>query len=99
AEIDLDRAQLPDPPEAVLERILDFRPVEGALAGRNLVLAARALERIDQRRLGLVPGRVRADPLFRPGRDSVDDIVETEVAIHLLQQRREEIGRASCRER
>ncbi len=40
-------------------------------------------------RLGAVPALVRADALLGPRRDLVDDLGEAEVAVDLLQERRE----------
>jgi hypothetical protein len=52
-EVDLHRAELPAAAERVLQVELDLRPVERALAGRDLVLEALGLDAVDERRSDL----------------------------------------------
>ena len=87
-EIDLHRAALPLAANRVLERVFDLGPIESAFAFGDFIRAPGCLQALHQRRLGLVPDRVGADALRRPGRDLVDDVVKAKVGIDPLQQRR-----------
>ncbi len=66
-EVELDGAALPQAAERVLQRELDLRPVERALARLQIERQAIAFECGGKRGLRPIPGFVRADPLFRAG--------------------------------
>ena len=63
---------------------VDLRPVEGAVAGVELVLAALAVERLGQRRLGLGPLLLGAHRLLRPGRELDPHVLEAEARVELV---------------
>ncbi len=87
--IHLDGAALPVAADRVAQRVLELRAVERAVAHRDLVVAARGLQALDEGILGFVPAFFRADALFGARRHLVDDVGEAEILVHLLQQRRE----------
>src|SRR5262245_36162219 len=67
--VELDRAELPRPPDRIHDVEVDLRAVESTVARFELVLVARALERGLQRRLGAIPQLVRADARLRTRRE------------------------------
>ena len=81
-EIDLHRAALPGPADAVLQVILDLRAVERAFARAIPAIRRRiCVERVAQRVLGLVPDSRRCRARFA-GRSAsfTSDVVEAEIA-------------------
>src|SRR5687768_6075581 len=74
AEVHLHGAALPDAPDAILQRVLDLRTVERALARRNGELQPALFQRGFQRSFGLVPRLLRTDARLRTGGDLVDDV-------------------------
>src|SRR5207247_8132006 len=64
-EIELDRGALPLATDGVVELDVDFRSVERPPALVDAVRGAAVLERLLERALRLVPGRVRAQLLVR----------------------------------
>ena len=83
-EVELAGAALPRAPERVGDVEVDLRAVEGALPRADLVLAALALERLAQPRLGALPLLVAADRLLRAGRELDPDVVEPEAGVELV---------------
>ncbi|HZO05103.1 MAG TPA: hypothetical protein VFB52_01850, partial [Solirubrobacterales bacterium] len=63
---------------------VDLRPVEGAVAGVQLVLAALAVERLFQRRLGLRPLLLGPHRLLGPGRELDFDVLEAKAGVELV---------------
>src|ERR1700731_2159839 len=83
-EIDLRRATLPFAPDRIAQSVFELWPIESAFARIDGGLGAPSFERLEdtgQGRLGAVPGLVRADALFRPGRHFDDDVLESKVFI------------------
>src|SRR5579875_1024927 len=84
-EIDLRRAALPFAPDRIAQRIFELRAIKCALAridgGLGPALGER-LEDAGQGRLGPVPGLIRTNPLFWPGRQFDQDVVKAEVFIY-----------------
>ncbi len=85
-KVQLDSAQLPHTIEAVTQRELDLGPVEGTFARLQLEIQILVFQAALQRRFGFVPDRVRADTLFRPGRELDQHLVEAEVPVHRVQE-------------
>ena len=85
----LDGAELPGALERVLDVELDLRPVERALAGRDLELRARALEAFGERPLGAVPLLVGADALVGAARRQLDvDLLEARTPVDAVEEAR-----------
>ena len=87
-EVDLRRAALPVAPDCIAQHIFELRPVERAFARIDPGLDAPARSRLDlfehgpQYVLGVIPHRVGADALLRPGRELDHDVFdETEIFI------------------
>ncbi len=79
-EVELDGAALPAAAERVLEVQVDLRPVERAVAGVERVRRSRGDSSARaQRRLGLVPLLVGAEPVLGPGRELGPDVQSEEV--------------------
>ena len=85
-EIDLNGAALPDAANRVLERKFDLGAVKRALARQGFPRHALRIQSIRQRLFGDVPGLIGANPLGRPRRQLVNNVVKTEVAINVDQQ-------------
>src|SRR6056300_1272349 len=80
-EIDLNRAALQNPTHTILERAFNFRPVERTLTWHQFPRQASGIECIFQRFLRLIPDLIRTDALFRAGRQSQDDFIETKISV------------------
>src|SRR5690606_25964419 len=85
-KIHLDGAQLPYPPDGILEGKLDLGAIKGTLARQQLPGQPLAVESIGQGFLGLVPDLVGTHPLFGAGGKSVDHLIETEVGIDFMEE-------------
>src|SRR5690606_27265870 len=88
-EIQLQGTALPDATQAVLERKLDLRTVESALARLQIVRQPSGIQRSGQRSLGTIPQLIGTHTLFRTRGKLQLDISETEVGIHRLGQANE----------
>src|SRR5213076_731079 len=65
--VELYRPELPRAPDRVGHVQVDLRPIEGAVAGVQLIRKSLRVERFGERGLGAVPHLVRADALLGPG--------------------------------
>ena len=83
-EVDLAGAALPGAAQRIGDVEVDLRPVEGAVAGVERVLAVLALQRGAQRLLGLLPLLVAADRLLGPGRELDPHVLEAEPRVKLV---------------
>ncbi len=79
-EVDLRGAALPVAPDRVAQHVFELRPVERAFAGIDAGLDAPAglgrdpFEHAAHHALGVIPHRVGADALLRPGRELDHDV-------------------------
>ncbi|MOA19847.1 hypothetical protein D3C78_1402540 [compost metagenome] len=85
-EVELQGTALPDSPQAILQRELDLRTVEGTFARLQLPRQTGVVQRGLQRSLGAIPQVVGADALLRAGRQLELDILETEVGVDVQGQ-------------
>ena len=67
--VELNCAQLPCATDRIHHIEVDLRPIECAVADLQFIRQSCAFERTAQRRLGIVPHFVTADPLLRPRRE------------------------------
>ena len=86
-EIHLHGSTLPLAPDSVLERVLNLGAVKSTVTRGDFKFAARSAQAFHQRRFCLVPNRVAAYALRRSGSHFVNYVFETEIGVHLLQQR------------
>src|SRR5690242_21273568 len=82
-EVELAGAALPGAAQRVGDVEVDLRPVEGALPGALVVVAALPRERLPERVLGTLPLLVRTDRLLRSRRELHPHVVEAETLIEL----------------
>src|SRR6266571_3469304 len=54
-EVELNRTQLPWPPDSIVDQQVDLRAVKGAVTGIDLVLDARSFERVFQCNFSRLP--------------------------------------------
>ena len=85
-EVRLYGAALPYAADAVLQGKIDLGPVECAFTRLQFPFHPRGIDRLFQGLLGLVPGRVVTDAVFRAGRQLHDHLAETEITVNLEQQ-------------
>ena len=90
-EVELAGAALPGAAQGIGDVEVDLRPVEGALAGADVVVAPLALERLAQGALGLLPLLVGADGLLRAGGELDPDVVEAEALVELVDARADRV--------
>ena len=90
--VELEGAALPGPADGVGQVELELRAVEGAFAGRVVELQAAGDQRVGERALGVVPGRVVAGALVGPGRELVGDVGHAHVAVDPGEERQEARG-------
>ena len=80
-QVDLQRSALPLAADGVLERELDFRPVESPFAGVVGVVQAKRIHGLLQRLLGPVPYPVIPDPAFRTVGELDHHVLKTHVPV------------------
>src|SRR3954454_11003667 len=83
-EVELAGAALPGATERVGDVEVDLGPVEGALAGTDVVLAPLTLERLAQRALRPLPLLIGSDRLLRARRELHPHVLEAEALIELV---------------
>ena len=79
-EVELDRRELPSPPDGILDVNIDLRTVEGSFSVGHLIGQPCGLERLGKGSLGDLPELVGSDRLLRISRREVGfELVESEV--------------------
>src|SRR5450759_145881 len=90
-EIQLYRAALPQTTQAVFQCKFDLGTIERAFARLDIICQTILLQRRSQAGFGLVPSLVRSDPFYRARGQLDQHLIETEIAIYLIQHH-DELG-------
>ena len=83
-DVKLDGPALPGSVHRVLQLEVELRPVEGPVAGVNLVFVARMLAGSSQNRLAFVPEFLFPDVILGPGRQD-DPIAKPKDRVNLVE--------------
>ena len=79
-------AALPHPAYTVFQGKINFGAIKRAFTGLQPPLHPLGIKRLLQGLFGLVPDRIITYPVFRPGGQLHNHLVETEIAVNLEQQ-------------